>query len=104
MRLKDVDKINYKELHYIFYSYFYKWIYKRVLMIKYKIGDCFVDKHPTSSKENFIYIVSIDQDFCSIKFIESNYTFTIPLYRLDKLKKIGNIYQDEKLKILFFKS
>lgn len=91
----DVD-----EMHYIVHSIMYRLFKKRKLMKKYNIGDCFLDNR---KGKHIIIITSILEDFCSVKFLGINQTYSFPLYRLEKLTRLGNVYQDEVLKILFQK-
>lgn len=102
MTFKELTYLTIEELYYLAFSLRYKFFTKRWLMIKYKVGDCFIDKN-AKDKDNFIYITAIMEDYCDVKFTLSNAKYHVPLYSLRNLVKVGNIYKDENLKILFLK-
>lgn len=83
----------------VIWWYFYILIGRR-FMTKVKIGDCFLSK---KSGNNLICVISILDDFCSVKILGMNETFSIPIYRLVKLTYLGNMYESDVLKILFDK-
>jgi hypothetical protein len=80
------------------------FIEKRVFMYKYSVGDCFVNFFTKANKTNsLVYIISIEDETCGVRFVDDDSTFHVPFYVFDRLTKIGNIHKDEQLKILFAK-
>lgn len=69
-----------------------------------EIGDCFIDSRGLNKKDLLLIInknSNYDNIFVGIKLLKSGDILSLPIHRLTKLTKIGNIYKDEILKILF---
>lgn len=91
---------NEEDILYISNSIYYKLFLRSRLMKITKIGDCFLSR---KNGNHLLCVVSMLDDFCSIKILGLNETFAMPLYRLQKLVRLGNLYENETLKILFDK-